>query len=92
MNGIHDCGGMQCYGPVVYASSEPAFHAAWEARVAALTHATWYVKNAQLPTFRSDIEGLDPVDYLRMLGECAGGGARPRRKAGDQRRDRSLTG
>ena len=66
MNGVHDCGGMQCYGAIAYRLSEPPFHAPWERRVLALTVASWYVHNAELHTFRSDIEGLAPVDYLRM--------------------------
>jgi len=66
MNGVHDCGGMQCYHPILYTASEPVFHAPWEGRVLALTLASWYVHNAELPTFRSDIEALPPADYLRM--------------------------
>jgi nitrile hydratase subunit beta len=66
MNGVHDCGGMQCYGSIHYSSHEPVFYAPWEGRVMALTFASWVVHNAQLPTFRSDIEALPPADYLRM--------------------------
>jgi nitrile hydratase beta subunit len=66
MNGVHDCGGMQCYRAIHYTPSEPAFHAPWEGRVLALNHASWYVHNVELPTFRSDIESLPAVDYLRM--------------------------
>lgn len=66
MNGVHDCGGMQCYGPIRHTPSEPVFHAPWEGRVLALTLASGYVHNAELPTFRSDIEGLPPAEYLRM--------------------------
>ena len=66
MNGVHDCGGMQCYGPIQYTPSEPPFHATWEARVLAMTFGTWYAHNVGIPTFRADIEALPPVDYLRM--------------------------
>ena len=66
MNGVHDCGGMQCYGPIHYTPSEPAFHAPWEGRVLALTQASWYVHNVELATYRSDIEALPPAEYLRM--------------------------
>jgi len=66
MNGVHDCGGMQCYHPILYTPSERVFHAPWEGRVLALTLASWYVHNAELPTSRSDIETLPPADYLRM--------------------------
>jgi hypothetical protein len=66
MNGVHDCGGMQCYGPTHYTPSEPTFHAPWEGRVLALTQASWYVHNVEIATFRSDIEALPPAEYLRM--------------------------
>src|SRR5215469_9070366 len=66
MNGVHDCGGMQCYRAIAYTPSAPPFHAPWEGRVLALNIASWYVHNAELHTWRSDIEGLAPVDYLRM--------------------------
>ena len=37
MNGAHDMGGMDGFGPVMPASDEPLFHAAWERRAFALT-------------------------------------------------------
>jgi hypothetical protein len=37
MNGVHDMGGMQHFGPVVPEIDEPPFHHAWERRVFALT-------------------------------------------------------
>ena len=36
MNGIHDMGGMQGFGPVQPEADEPVFHADWEARCLAL--------------------------------------------------------
>ncbi len=66
MNGVHDCGGMQCYGPLQHTAAEPPFPERWEARVLALNVASWYVRNADLPTFRSDIEALPAADYLRI--------------------------
>jgi nitrile hydratase len=36
MNGVHDMGGQQGMGPVVYEKNEPVFHAPWEGRVYAL--------------------------------------------------------
>jgi nitrile hydratase len=39
MNGIHDMGGMQGFGPVAPERNEPVFHADWEARVLALNRA-----------------------------------------------------
>lgn len=39
MDGIHDCGGMDGYGPVQYQRDEPVFHYEWEGRV--LSVLTW---------------------------------------------------
>jgi nitrile hydratase len=33
MNGVHDMGGMQDFGPIRPEKNEPVFHAAWEGRV-----------------------------------------------------------
>ncbi len=66
MNGIHDMGGQQGMGPVVYEKNEPVFHAPWEGRVYALNRAirAWGKWNGD--TDRHGIELLAPVDYLRM--------------------------
>ena len=37
MNGAHDMGGVDGFGPVVPEPNEPVFHDAWERRVLALT-------------------------------------------------------
>jgi nitrile hydratase len=39
MNGVHDMGGQQNMGPVVYEKNEPVFHAPWEGRIYALNRA-----------------------------------------------------
>ena len=39
MNGIHDMGGMDGFGPIEPEANEPVFHEAWEARVLALSMA-----------------------------------------------------
>ena len=36
MNGIHDLGGMTCFGPIDPEPDEPVFHADWERRVFAM--------------------------------------------------------
>jgi nitrile hydratase subunit beta len=66
MNGVHDMGGMQDMGPIVYEANEPVFHAAWEGRVYALNRlmAAWGRWN--LDASRHEIELLPPADYLRM--------------------------
>ena len=40
MNGPHDLGGADGFGPVVPEPDEPVFHAAWEARTLAVVLAT----------------------------------------------------
>jgi nitrile hydratase beta subunit len=65
MNGIHDMGGMQGMGPIEYENDEPVFHAAWEARVHAMTSAmaaTGKLKG----NLRAPIESLTAFEYLRM--------------------------
>jgi nitrile hydratase len=65
MNGVHDMGGMQCFGPVRPEENEPVFHAPWEGRIAGI--------RGQLARFggnidqrRSDIEQIRPDRYLRI--------------------------
>ena len=63
MNGVHDMGGMTCYGPVRPEENEPIFHAEWEKRVFAMT----MLGMGQLDTldaFRHAIERMDPAHYL----------------------------
>lgn len=64
MNGIHDMGGMQDFGPVKPEKNEAVFHAPWEARAFALWMAVpgdWSI-NAD----RFEKELIPPADYLRM--------------------------
>ena len=63
MNGIHDMGGMTCYGSVKPEENEPVFHAEWEKRMFAMT----MLGMGQLDTldgFRHAIERMDPAHYL----------------------------
>ncbi|HJT87162.1 MAG TPA: nitrile hydratase subunit beta [Bryobacteraceae bacterium] len=65
MNGIHDMGGMQDFGPVRPEKNEPVFHEPWEGRVYAMAIAVGRV--VRLPgNFRYALEMLPPADYLRM--------------------------
>ena len=66
MNGVHDMGGHQGMGPVVYEKNEPVFHAAWEGRIYALTRAIRAWRRWSLDTDRHALEVMPPVDYLRM--------------------------
>ena len=40
MNGIHDMGGMTCFGQIENDQNEPVFHDDWERKVLAITIAT----------------------------------------------------
>ena len=65
MDGIHDLGGMDGFGPVERDDDEPLFHAEWEAKVFAL--AGLLATNGLIPSgdaFRHGIERIDPVAYL----------------------------
>ena len=66
MNGVHDMGGQQNMGPVVYEKNEPVFHAPWEGRIYALTRAIRAWRKWSLDTDRHALELMPPVDYLRM--------------------------
>ena len=63
MNGVHDMGGMQGFGPVLPETDEPVFHAAWEKRVFAIVMAAarW-----PIDAHRHALERIPPADYLRM--------------------------
>jgi len=67
MNGVHDMGGMHGMGAIRPEAREPAFHAAWEGRVYALSRVL-RARGGQwnLDAFRHGIERLPPADYLRM--------------------------
>lgn len=63
MNGIHDMGGMTCFGPVVPEENEPVFHSDWERRVLAMGLAGIAFFGPP-DRFRHAIERLDPARYL----------------------------
>ncbi len=66
MNGIHDMGGMQDFGPIQYEPNEPVFHAAWEGRVFAINIAMGAWRKWNIDAGRHQIELIPPADYLRM--------------------------
>ncbi len=65
MDGVHDLGGMQGFGPVEREENEPAFHAAWEAAVLAIQHAGRSRGLFNIDEFRHAIERMAPAHYLR---------------------------
>jgi len=64
VDGIHDLGGMQGFGPVGHSAAEPVFHDRWEALAFALL---WVVEDALDATegeLRYAMERMDPGHYL----------------------------
>lgn len=64
MNGPHDVGGDQGFGPLPLERDEPIFHEDWERRVLALTLAMGATGQWNLDTTRSVREALPPATYL----------------------------
>ena len=64
MNGIHDLGGMQGFGPVESEANEPVFHDTWEGRVLALNRAMGYARLWNIDMSRAAIEKMPPDLYL----------------------------
>jgi nitrile hydratase beta subunit len=65
MDGVHDLGGMQGFGPVEREANEPAFHAPWEAAVLAMMRAGGGRSLFNIDEFRHGIERMEPAEYLR---------------------------
>lgn len=64
MNGVHDMGGSQGFGPVVAEADEPLFHADWERRALALTLAMGATGQWNIDLSRAARESLPPAVYL----------------------------
>ena len=64
MNGVHDLGGMQGFGPVERERDEPVFHAPWEAVVFAIRRSRAVIRHFTVDEFRHTIERMDPAGYL----------------------------
>jgi nitrile hydratase subunit beta len=64
MNGIHDMGGMDGFGPIERETDEPVFHTPWEARMFGLSHAASYPSDFNTDRFRNLIERMPPAAYL----------------------------
>jgi nitrile hydratase len=65
MNGIHDMGGMDGFGPVVREQNEPVFHADWEGRVYALASIALRLGLINIDELRHAIERIPPERYLK---------------------------
>jgi nitrile hydratase subunit beta len=64
MDGAHDMGGVQGFGPVHPEPNEPVFHAEWERRMLAVTLAMAKPGQWNIDMARSARENRSPLDYL----------------------------
>ena len=64
MNGIHDMGGMDGFGPVIREENEPVFHAEWEKRMFAMANAVLARIGGSVDEFRHAIERMPATRYL----------------------------
>jgi nitrile hydratase len=65
MNGVHDMGGMQCMGPIMYEKNEPVFHERWEGRMEALYRAMGVWRKWNMDASRHERNLIRPAEYLR---------------------------
>jgi nitrile hydratase len=64
MDGIHDLGGKQGFGPVRHSPDAQAFHEAWEVRVNALYALAVRLGVFNMDEYRHAIERMEPRHYL----------------------------
>ena len=65
MNGIHDLGGMDGFGPIEREADEPLFHDDWERRVFGLfVPLVSIAAQSTVDEFRFAVERMAPVEYL----------------------------
>jgi nitrile hydratase len=64
MDGMHDLGGRQGFGPVRHAPDAPAFHAEWEVRANALYALAVRLGIFNMDEYRHAIERMEPRHYL----------------------------
>jgi hypothetical protein len=64
MNGVHDCGGRHCHGPIDIDPEQPIFSADWERRTFGMFILAFAGGNFNVDQFRSAIEQMKPAEYL----------------------------
>ena len=64
VDGVHDLGGMEDFGPVIVEPTEPVFHAGWEGRVFAIGGILSVQGLTSTNDVRHAIERMDPAHYL----------------------------
>lgn len=66
MDGVHDLGGLEGFGPLATEPDEPPFHYDWEARVMAMRLLMAFWGKWNIDVGRHSVELLPPADYLSM--------------------------
>jgi nitrile hydratase subunit beta len=64
VDGVHDLGGREGYGPIDVHEGEEPFHAPWEARLFGIVRAMTRTASWSIDWFRQCRELIDPIDYL----------------------------
>jgi len=64
VNGTHDLGGMDGFGPINPESDEPLFHADWERRVFGMLAPHLVQRISNLDEFRHGVERMGSIKYL----------------------------
>lgn len=64
MNGVHDMGGFDCFGPIELDDTHTLFHAPWERQVLSLSLAMGATGMWNLDQSRAARESLPPAQYL----------------------------
>lgn len=64
MDGIHDLGGREGFGPIDVNEPEEAFHEPWEGRVLGIVRGMSRPRDWSIDWFRHCRELIEPVDYL----------------------------
>ncbi len=64
MDGMHDLGGKQGFGPIVAEFGGPVYHSDWDARVHAISSLARRVKLFNMDEYRHAIERMGPRHYV----------------------------
>ena len=64
MDGMHDLGGKQGFGPVRFVPNAPVFHADWEVRANAMYPMAVAVGLINMDEYRYAIERMEPRHYV----------------------------
>jgi nitrile hydratase len=64
MNGIHDLGGADGFGPIIVEENEPVWHAEWEKAAFSFFPQQAAAGYFNLDEFRASMERIPPVEYL----------------------------